>query len=68
MPLIPNLIFTRNKEKYAVDRIDGSPNILVDDKINNIKQWDNAGGIGMHYYADKDSVDELITALLQAYK
>lgn len=67
MPSIPNLIFTRNKEKYAVERIDSSPNILVDDKINNVKQWNNAGGIGIHYYADKDNVDELITMLKAAY-
>ena len=68
MPIIPNLIFTRNKEKYAVDRIDGSPNILVDDKINNVSQWSAAGGIGIHYFADKDNVDDLITALKQSYK
>ena len=68
MPIIPNLIFTRNKEKYAVDRIDGSPNILVDDKINNVSQWSAAGGIGIHYFADKDNVDNLITALKRSYK
>ena len=30
-PAIENLIFTRNKEQYAITPIDGSPNILVDD-------------------------------------
>ena len=68
MPIIPNLIFTRNKERYAVERIDGSPNILVDDKLNNVKQWNNAGGIGIHYCANTDDVDKLITALTEAYK
>lgn len=68
MPSAPNLIFTRNKEQYAVERIDGSPNILVDDKPRNINQWINAGGIGICYDAGKDSVDELITKLKAEYK
>tara|TARA_B100000780_G_scaffold143026_2_gene100095 strand:- start:21168 stop:21647 length:480 start_codon:yes stop_codon:yes gene_type:complete len=68
MPSIPNLIFTRNKEKYAVERIDSSPHILVDDKLSNINQWINAGGIGICYRADIDSVDELIKKLTKTYK
>lgn len=68
MPSIPNLIFTRNKEQYAVERIDGTPNILVDDKPNNIKQWINAGGIGICYNASKDNADELIDKLKAEYK
>ena len=68
MPTIPNLIFTRNKEKYAVERIDGSPNILVDDKPRNINQWINAGGIGIPFRGGEDSVTELINKLAAAYK
>lgn len=68
MPNIPNLIFTRHKEQYAVERIDGSPNILVDDKPGNINQWINAGGIGICYHADKDNVEELIHKLTVEYK
>ena len=34
----------------------------------NVSQWSAAGGIGIHYFADKDNVDDLITALKQSYK
>lgn len=67
MPSVSNLIFTRHKEHYAVERIDGSPNILVDDKPMNVKQWINAGGIGICYRADTDDVDKLITMLMAEY-
>jgi hypothetical protein len=68
MPSVSNLIFTRGKEQYAVERIDGSPNILVDDKLRNVNQWVNAGGIGIHYCANTDNVSELITKLKIEYK
>lgn len=68
MPDVSKLIFTRCKEHYAVERIDGLPNILVDDKPMNIKKWIDAGGIGIFYRADKDNVDTLITRLIKEYK
>ena len=47
MPPIDKLIFTGMKEKYATNKLDGSPNILVDDKPTNISRWKDKGGIGI---------------------
>src|SRR6056300_1852885 len=63
MPDVEKCIFTGNKHKYAINRLTGKPNILVDDKPDNIKRWIDAGGIGIRYQADEDSVDELIEKL-----
>ena len=60
MPKIQNLIFTHNKEQFATNSIDGSPNILIDDKPTNCKKWRDEGGIAIRYQANEDSLDELI--------
>lgn len=63
MPEVSKCIFTTQKYKYAVDPIDGSPNILVDDKPDNIKKWIDAGGIGIIYQANQDSLEDLLIEL-----
>tara|TARA_B100001093_G_scaffold417661_1_gene408684 strand:+ start:303 stop:791 length:489 start_codon:yes stop_codon:yes gene_type:complete len=63
MPDVENCIFTSNKHKYAINKLDGNPNILVDDKLDNIKRWKDAGGIGIRYQADEDDVYELINKI-----
>ena len=60
MPDVENCIFTSNKHKYAINRLTGEPNILVDDKQDNIIRWGAAGGIGIRYQADEDDVIDLI--------
>ena len=60
MPEVENCIFTSNKHKYAINRLTGEPNILVDDKQDNIIRWGAAGGIGIRYQADEDDVFDLI--------
>ena len=57
------IIITSRKEKYAVQP-DGTPNILVDDRSSNITKWDAAGGIGIKYQADEDS----LSVVIQGYK
>ena len=63
MPEIENCIFTAKKHSYAINRLTGHPNILVDDKPDNIKRWQNAGGYGYRYQADEDDVNDLIKRL-----
>ena len=59
------VIITTNKAKYAVQQ-DGTPNILIDDRGNNIDAWENAGGIGIKFQADEDSIDVVKFGLLRA--
>lgn len=60
LPSIDKLIFTGQKENFAVDKIDGTPNILVDDKPSNIKRWNDKGGIGIRYQANEDDLVEYL--------
>jgi pyrimidine deaminase RibD-like protein len=50
------IIITPQKQKHAVQP-DGTPNILVDDRGANITAWEAAGGIGIKYQADEDSLN-----------
>ena len=68
LPDIDKLIFTGMKEKFAVNKLDGSPNILVDDKPTNIDRWVAKGGIGIRYQANEDSLSELKTTLKKVWK
>lgn len=63
MPEVENCIFTSNKHKYAVNRLTGKSNILVDDKLDNIKRWEAAGGIGILFQTDKDNIEDLFKEL-----
>ena len=60
LPEVDKLIFTGQKENFAVDKIDGTPNILVDDKPSYIKRWNEAGGIGIRYQANEDDLVEYL--------
>ena len=60
LPEVDKLIFTGQKENFATDKIDGKPNILVDDKPSNIKRWVAAGGIGIRYQANEDDLEEYL--------
>jgi len=53
LPPIDKLIFTGQKERFATDKLDGTPNILVDDKPDNISRWISKGGIGILYQANE---------------
>jgi 5'(3')-deoxyribonucleotidase len=54
---------THNKPAHATQP-DGSPNILIDDFGKNIKAWNAAGGIGIHY--EDHNVNHAIAELRQA--
>lgn len=55
-----NLIFTSNKEKFARAPFTSEPNILIDDKYSNVEKWQDAGGIGIRYQANEDSVEYVL--------
>lgn len=60
------IIITERKEHWAVNQ-DGSPNILIDDRGQNIERWRAHGGIGIKYQADEDSLDKVAKGLELAY-
>jgi hypothetical protein len=48
-----------------MDRIDGKPNVLVDDKPDNVGRWTAKGGIGIRYQANEDSLVSLKQKLIK---
>ena len=42
-----NLVMRSHKQMFATT--DGKPNVLIDDYIKNIKEWEKKGGIGIHH-------------------
>lgn len=60
-----NQIYTSAKELYATTK-DNRPNILIDDRPENIARWRANGGIGIRYQADKDSVKDVIEQIKEA--
>ena len=43
-----HLVKRSQKQAYAKNR-DGEPNVLIDDYIKNINEWEAKGGIGIHH-------------------
>lgn len=66
-PQPTNIIITPNKAKYA-KQPDGTPNILIDDRGSNISAWEQAGGIGIKYQADEDSLQKVVDGFTRARK
>jgi len=60
-----DIIITGRKESYATDKASGTPNILIDDRPVNIERWQNAGGYGILYQANRDSLTNVKQALEQ---
>ena len=52
-----NLVKREQKQKFATTN--DKPNILIDDYIKNIKEWENKGGIGIHHTSVGKSIGEL---------
>jgi len=58
-----DIVVTGRKESYAKDKGTGTPNILIDDRPINIQRWQGAGGYGILYQANRDSLDKVKKAL-----
>ena len=59
------VVITGRKESYAKDKASGTPNILIDDRPANIQRWQGAGGYGILYQANRDSLTKIQQALDQ---
>jgi len=53
------IVVTGRKETYATDKVTGTPNILIDDRPINIQKWQSAGGYGILYQANRDSLTKI---------
>lgn len=52
-----NLVMRSDKQKYATTN--GKPNVLIDDYIKNITEWEAKGGIGVHHTNVSKTISEL---------
>jgi len=52
-----HLVKRAEKKQYAT--INGKPNILIDDYLKNIKEWEAAGGIGIHHTSPSNTISQL---------
>jgi len=64
-PQPKHIYIESRKEKHATQP-DGTPNILIDDRKDNIIKWEAAGGIGIKFQADEDGLDVITRGLRRA--
>jgi hypothetical protein len=55
-----------DKRRYA-QQDDGTPNILIDDLVKNVTEWNAAGGIGLVYSPSPEAVNYVAEQLLNIY-
>ena len=53
-----HLVLRSQKKSYAKTK-EEKPNVLIDDYDKNIKEWENAGGIGIHHTDVGKTIGEL---------
>ena len=52
-----NLVLRDQKVRFA--QTNNKPNILIDDYIKNINEWERSGGIGVHHTNVSKTISEL---------
>jgi hypothetical protein len=53
------IVLRKNKRNFAMDGRDRRPNILIDDHKGNIREWESAGGIGVHHINANSTINDL---------
>ena len=53
------IVLRKNKRKFAVDGRDKRPNVLIDDHLGNIREWESAHGIGVHHIDANSTINQL---------
>ena len=53
------VVMRKNKKNFAVDGRDKRPNVLIDDHLGNIQEWERAGGIGVHHTDASSTINDL---------
>ena len=52
-------LVTRAQKQAFAKNAQGEPNVLIDDYIKNIKEWEEKGGIGIHHTSVPRTLGEL---------
>jgi hypothetical protein len=47
----------KEKKNFAVTN--GKPNLLIDDHLGNVTDWQDAGGYGIHHHTIPETIEEL---------
>jgi len=53
-----HLVLRSQKQSWAKTK-EEKPNILIDDYVKNIREWENKGGIGIHHTNVSKTINEL---------
>ena len=53
------IVLRKNKKNFAKDGRDGRPNLLIDDHLGNIREFEREGGIGVHHINAKSTIRKL---------
>ena len=53
------IVLRKHKKNFAVDGRDRRPNLLIDDHLGNIKEFESAGGIGVHHINARSTITKL---------
>ena len=53
-----HLVLRSQKQAYAKTK-EEKPNVLIDDYVKNIREWENKGGIGIHHTDVGKTISEL---------
>ena len=53
-----HLVVRSQKQAYAKTK-EEKPNVLIDDYVKNIREWENKGGIGIHHTNVSKTINEL---------
>ena len=53
-----HLVLRSQKKSYAKTK-EEKPNVLIDDYVKNVREWENKGGIGIHHTDVGKTINEL---------
>ena len=54
-----NIHLVQREQKKQFATTNGKPNVLIDDYIKNIQEWESKGGIGIHHTNVSKTINEL---------
>ena len=55
-----NLVRRCEKKNFAVNE-KGQPNLLIDDHLKNVSEWQREGGVAIHHKSAKETIQKMVT-------